>query len=155
MTNPLREKVLGAGAALLLASVVLRVVLPTSFNPEDRLQLLTNGLVQIALWLGVLCVGAWLLTLLVPSTGRTVAARLEVLPGVTPAVAAAVLLAASVLLRVITAYPTAVGRGAILVAYLGIIAFWLGMLCAAAHLAHLVLRSMAPDGEPARHDTAP
>jgi len=151
MTNPLHEKVLGAGGALLLASLVLRAALPTSFGPENRVQVLANELVVISLWLGVLCVGAYLLTLLLPSARRTASAPVEVLPGVTLAAAAAGLLVLSLVLRVLTASPTAVGRGSVLLGYLGLMAFWLGMLCVAAHLAHLVLRSTASDDEPASH----
>lgn len=152
MTKPLRDKVLGAGGALLLASLVLRAVLPTSFSPDDRLQVVANELVVIALWLGVLCVGAFLLALLLPTGRRTASARLEVAPGVTPAVAAAGLLVLGLALRAVTATPTSVGRGWVLLGYLGLMAFWLGILCAATHLAHLVLRSAAADAEPADRD---
>lgn len=138
-----RERLLPAGLGLLAVSLVLRLVLPASFDPESRAVVFVDELQHIAFWLGVLCVAAGLLALVLaaPATDDRLAARLALTSDGTVLAVAAGLLVMSTLVRLlVTGVPGQFGRLDAVVGQLGAVCFWFGLMAVGVVLARALIR---------------
>ena len=142
-----RERLLPAGLGLLAVSVVLRLLAPSSFNPESHGVVLVYELQRIAFWLGLLFVAAALLAMVLaePATDAPIARRLA---GTSDAALLGVsggLLVVSTLVRVfVTGVPGQFGRADALLAEIGAVCFWLGLMAVGV----VLVRALGPQRTP-------